>query len=275
MGRRRSLLTISDYQRALKNRYGLGTGTNYKPWLRVQDVPSRGTSTKIQGIKSGRVHHLLSEGESCCFYQAEFLDRVVDIREQFPLLPLPLMFSIAETIGVSYPRVPSTKTPVVMTTDLLLTCQTDGKIWYEAISVKPEEYLSDQRVAEKLDVERIWWELLGISFKVFIPSEEGKIQARNIEWITSPLRQGVVIPDKWIEMALPHLSVGPVLIFDLCELLSRVVDISPNEAQHLFRSLIAAKKIKVNMNQSIVDTGTITLIWVEPPGRQVEVCDGY
>ena len=43
MSRGRKLESLQDYQRALKNKYGIGEGSDYKPWLRVQDVKSHGT----------------------------------------------------------------------------------------------------------------------------------------------------------------------------------------------------------------------------------------
>jgi len=275
MARGRSLLTIPDFQRALKNQYGLGTGGSYKPWLRVQDVPSRGTSAKIQGVKTSRVHHLLSEGESCCFFQAEFLERVVDIREQFPLLPLSLCMSVAEQLGIRYPRIPATSTPVVMTTDLLLTCQNGNKIWYEAISVKQENSLHDKRVAEKLDVERIWWELMGVPFMVFVPSIISKIQSKNIEWATSPLRQGVKIADSAIRLALPHLSTGTALVSEICNHFSEILAISPGDALQVFRSLIAEKYIKVDLNNSIPDSGIVKILQINYPKPAAEVHDEH
>ncbi|SYZ82692.1 putative TnsA endonuclease [Vibrio paracholerae] len=50
MARGRKLDSLQDYQRALKNKYGLGSGRDYKPWLRIQDVKSNGTRSLIQGI---------------------------------------------------------------------------------------------------------------------------------------------------------------------------------------------------------------------------------
>lgn len=61
---------------------------------------------------------MLSEGENCCFFKAEFLERVVDIREQFPLFPLSLCMGLAELLGIRYPGIPSTSTTVVMTSDI-------------------------------------------------------------------------------------------------------------------------------------------------------------
>lgn len=52
MGRGRRLETFEDYSRALKGKYGLGEGKDYKPWLRVQDVKSRGIRSQIYGRKT-------------------------------------------------------------------------------------------------------------------------------------------------------------------------------------------------------------------------------
>ncbi|WP_337018684.1 TnsA endonuclease N-terminal domain-containing protein [Leclercia sp. AS011] len=260
MSRGRSLLTIQDYQRALKKHYGLGNGAGYKPWLRVQDVPSKGTSSKIQGLKSNRAHHLLSQTESACFYQAEFLDRVVDIREQFPLLPLSLSMKIAETIGIQHPRIPTTKTPSIMTTDLLLTCQQGGQLWYEAISVKPEKQLSEERVAEKLDLERVWWELLGVPFKVFVVSEQTKIQSGNIEWATAPLRQGYIPYKGEVDLALALIPVGTVMVSKICQDFMTNIGMSADNALSLFRYLIATKKIIIDLDAPVVDSGVAWII---------------
>ena len=82
MPRFREVKTFNDFQRALKNKYGLGEGENYKPWLRVQDVPSQGSSAKIQGIKIDREHHTLSEGESSFLYLADACFNVITLRKE-------------------------------------------------------------------------------------------------------------------------------------------------------------------------------------------------
>ncbi len=130
MAGRRKLEKLADFRRALNQKYGLGQGIHYTPWVRVQDVKSHGHSGKIEGIKSGRTHHILSEQESCFFYLAEFSNSVVDIREQFPLLPLSLSLKISKLLDVEHPKHPISKDPIVMTTDFLLTCSNGNRIWY-------------------------------------------------------------------------------------------------------------------------------------------------
>jgi hypothetical protein len=113
MDRGRKLESLKDFERALKNKYGIGQGSEYKPWIRIQDVKSPGTRSLIYGRKSQRSHHMLSSIESEHFYLAEFSNSVVDIREQFPLLPLNYTQKIANILGVEHPKHPITKEPII------------------------------------------------------------------------------------------------------------------------------------------------------------------
>src|SRR3546814_4978755 len=80
-----------------------------------------GRSWKIQGVKIDRIHHLLSDLERAYFLLCEFSEDVVDIREQYPLLPVESTQAIARAIGVRYPKYKTTSVPMVMTTDFLLS----------------------------------------------------------------------------------------------------------------------------------------------------------
>ena len=81
---------------------GQGHGAEYRPWLTVQDVPSRGRSQRPLGVVTGRAHHLLSDLERKTFLAIEFRDDVRDIREQFPL-DVEETCAIAEQAGIRRP----------------------------------------------------------------------------------------------------------------------------------------------------------------------------
>ena len=55
--------------------------------------------TRIKGWKSGRVHHLLSLLELRWFYVLDWNLEVIDVREQYPLLPLEETLAIAADRG--------------------------------------------------------------------------------------------------------------------------------------------------------------------------------
>lgn len=243
----RKLNNIEDYERSLRNGYGLGSGSDYKPWLRSQDVPSVGNRYKIESLKTGRIHHFLSGIEKELFYLLEFCDHVIDIREQFPLLPIDLAGRIATGLEVKYPAVPKSGASTVMTTDFLVTTHCDGRIGYEAISVKDESALENARTLEKLEIERVWWALLGIPFKFYLRNEYTKVQSENIAWARSALRDGHVFDGPVIERTLPLISEGKHLIRDLCASFEKEHDLAQTDAYTLFRLLVANKHISVDM----------------------------
>ena len=109
--RGRRFATQKDIERHIANGFGGGAGASYVPWLRVQDVPSRGRSHKIQGVKVERIHHFLSDLERAYFLVCEFSEDVLDIREQYPLLPQESVQAIASSIGLTYPKYPKTTLP--------------------------------------------------------------------------------------------------------------------------------------------------------------------
>ena len=75
---------------------GIGVGEGYSPWLKVRDVPSRGTSSILHGIKIRRSFHLLSKLETTYFYIVERNPTVIDVREQFPILDIGETRAMAE-----------------------------------------------------------------------------------------------------------------------------------------------------------------------------------
>ncbi|WP_189438513.1 transposase [Pseudovibrio japonicus] len=87
MARGRKLNEIKDFQRSLRNKYGLGEGASYKPWIRVQDIPSHGTCSKIWGMKTQREHHLLSNNESAFSISASTMSALLIFVSNFRFFP--------------------------------------------------------------------------------------------------------------------------------------------------------------------------------------------
>src|SRR5699024_3227724 len=85
----------------IKGGRGTGSGAGYQPWLKIQDVSSLGRSTRLKGIKTGRQHEFLSDLERNYFYLTEFFDVVLDIREQFPLLPQEETIVMQKSLGLN------------------------------------------------------------------------------------------------------------------------------------------------------------------------------
>lgn len=93
----------SKTEKWIKEGRGSGIGADYKPWLHIQDVSLKGRSTRLKGIKTNRQHEFLSDLEQNYFYLTEYSDFVVDIREQFSLLPFFWATSYTQDVTLTAP----------------------------------------------------------------------------------------------------------------------------------------------------------------------------
>lgn len=172
---------VLESEKRIKEGRGLGEGEAYKPWITIQDFPSSGRVSRIKGIKTKRQHEFLSDLERNYFYLLDFADNVIDIREQFPLLPLEETLLIAKELGIQHPENPQTKEPIVMTTDFLITLKNSmGEIKEVARTTKYKDKLLEQRVLEKFEIERVFFERRGIDWGIVTEEEVDKYIAQNI-----------------------------------------------------------------------------------------------
>lgn len=200
----------------IKKGYGAGKGSSYKPWIKIQDVPSKGRVTRVKGIKTHRQHELLSDMERNYFYILEYSELVEDIREQYPLLPIEETISIAEELGIEHPKNPVTGENIVMTTDFLITIPFEGRTKEIARTVKQKDDLLNKRVLEKFEIERIYWSRREIDWGIVTDEEINKTLAENISFI-----QGY----KDLKEVDGFMEMDSTEIQDLaCEFIKRIVD---------------------------------------------------
>jgi len=174
--------------RYLKEGRGTGEGAQYTPWVQIYDFPSEGLSSIVSGWKTnGRDHHLLSTMELHFFYLANWSRKVIDIREQFPLLsfgskrpPLEETLAIAAERKLRHPQDDETKHPIVLTTDFLLTLEIDGKHVYHARTIKKVQDLANKRVIEKFEIERRYWQAHKIDWGIVTERDMSPIIVNNI-----------------------------------------------------------------------------------------------
>jgi hypothetical protein len=132
---------------------GTGAGKEYVPWLRIQDLPSRGRSHRVTSILDGHVHHLLSDGEYAALMMFEADSRTRAVREQWPLLPRLDSTRAAAAIGVRHP-VTLDGTPYVLTIDFYVTsCDSTGLV-YRPYTFKHSFDDLTPRQREVIDIQR-------------------------------------------------------------------------------------------------------------------------
>lgn len=171
MAKRNRSTTEKRQEKWINEGRGIGIGKDYKPWLTVQDVPSTGRATRLRGNKIHRQHHLLSDMERDYFYIVEYADSVKDIREQYPLLPLEQTLEIADELGIKHPTDPKTQVPVVMSTDFLLTVETDENNVLLARTIKSKADLMNERQVEKFEIEKRYWAKKEVNWGIVTENE--------------------------------------------------------------------------------------------------------
>ena len=164
MGRYKYVFDEQRVQKFLAEGRGQGSGADYLPWLKIQDLPSRGRSHRPYGIKTGRVHHLLSDGEWKCFLKFEADPRVGDIREQFPMNRL-MTYMVAQELGCRHP-VTLDGTPYVMTIDFLVTYKVGSQLQLQPYTFKYDPDTLKPREQELIDIASGFWEKQGYRLEV-------------------------------------------------------------------------------------------------------------
>jgi hypothetical protein len=184
MSKRKRIFTAKTYIAWQKEGRGQGCGPDYKPWYRIQDVSSSGLCHRIKSVwTTGRESHLLSNLERDWFFVFDWSPLVVDIREQYPLLPLEETQAIATECGVRHPIEYRTKErhPVVLTSDFRLTLTVGDQKIDQIRTVKYASSLSSKRVLEKFEIERRYWERRGVDWGIVTERDLPQTLARNVE----------------------------------------------------------------------------------------------
>ncbi|MCJ7689979.1 MAG: TnsA endonuclease N-terminal domain-containing protein [Clostridiaceae bacterium] len=213
MAKRKRNLNIP---KMIKEGRGTGKGEKYKPWIKIQDVASLGRASRIKGIKTGRQHEFLSDMKRNYFYFLEYSDKVQDIREQFPLLPIEETMIIAKELGIEHPKNPESGEFIVMTTDFLVSVNYNDKLYEVARTIKSKDALMDKRILEKFEIEKQYWEKKGINWGIVTDEEIDKSIANNISIVHGYKEIGTI--DSFSDIAASELKD---LVF---EFIKRIID---------------------------------------------------
>jgi len=154
--------------------YGTGHGAEYKPFLRAREYGSLGTTSHLPNPYIGRVMELFSQGELEFAYILLWDPSVTDIREQYPL-PIEDALAVARLLKYRYPH--NKETP--MTSDFLVDYQDHHQ---EVFSVKysRESVLGHRRALEKLAIEKMYWECVGVKWSLIFRTELNHDYVTNI-----------------------------------------------------------------------------------------------
>lgn len=258
MAKRNLSWTEEKYQRFLKEGRGQGQGKEYKPWLTIQDFPSQGRVSRIFGLKTKRIHHFFSDNETRYFYLLEWNDRVIDIREHFPLLDIEESTEDKENLNLDKYVDKKNGTQYVFTTTFLITLQDiNGEYSYVARSIKASAELEKKQVIERLEIERRYWESKNIDWGLVTQKDIPVIRAKNIEWIYSAFEdegnRGISFEEKEHLSSLlkEKLQDSTIPIRRVTSTFDREFNLSSGTGLFLLKYLIGCKDIKIDMDSKI------------------------
>lgn len=245
------------FEKFIKEGRGQGHGKSYKPWITTQEVPSKGRRSRISGWKSERLHHVLSDREADYLYVLDWVDDVIDVREQFPLIDLDTAQVIASDMGVKYPTDDKSNFPYVLTTDFLVTININGQTKEIARTIKYANDLDRQGVIEKFEIERRYWVAKGVDWGIVTEKELPKTLVNNLQhyhpdYYLEPttdieLSQMYSIADLLMEKL--HSSKHSVL--KVTNSLDTDMQIEIGTCLRVFRYLVARKKVLLDLTQKI------------------------
>ncbi|MDA2394500.1 TnsA endonuclease N-terminal domain-containing protein [Bacillus cereus] len=181
---------------------GLGEGSEYQPWITVNDFPSKGIVSRELGLKTKRMHHFLSRLEYNYFLLLDYSKHVIDIREQYPLLDLELAMEIAKEKKIKYPTDSRSGTPYVMSTDFIITINENHCEKIIARTVKPSNELGKKRVQEKFEIESCYWEQKNIDWGIITEQDIPLPLVNNLKRIRNA---NIVISYPTLTIEMIHL----------------------------------------------------------------------
>jgi len=185
---RSSEWTEAKLKRFLAEGRGQGERENYRPWLTVMDIPSRGRASRVFSRKCNRVVHLLTDTQLRYFYLLEWDESILDIKEQFPLLDVETIVDQMDESLLKRLKDPKTEVPHVITTTFVITARDQqGREIQYARAIKDAAELDKKATLERLEIQRRYWKARQVDFAVVTQHEIPYQRSRNIEWVLSAL----------------------------------------------------------------------------------------
>lgn len=187
---------------------GQGEGKDYKPWLTVQDFPSKGRVTRVFGWKTKRIHHFFTDSEARYFYLLEWEDDVLDIREHYPLFNCEEVIQNKTGLNFDLFKDKDTGTPYILSTSFLITLKKpNGKIAYVARSLKADYELERKTALERLEIERRYWQSQNIDWGIVTQKRFQWLRQRTSNGFTHPC----ILPMKE-DLQMKRLTINVMLL---------------------------------------------------------------
>lgn len=243
--------------------------SGYVPWVTVRQSHSIGQGQIVINSKLDRALHFLSRGELQPYFHFEHNSNVVNIFEQFPL-PLDATLKIAKKLNILHPGsyIEAIKydgqTPAkTMSTDYLVKLKNGKYIAYSfkySDSLDPTETspISVARTNKKFEIERFYWNSLGIRFIIITEKTFHAVVTNNLRYLREHLEypELINVGKKQLKFVLGKMQCvfDEELLLTVREVLVEVASflkIDLFQCQCLFQYFVYSGALKVNLLQLI------------------------
>lgn len=250
MAKSKYSLSETQIAKRIKEGRGSGSGTDYSPWVRVDEVPSLGRSRQVYSHLTKRIHHLLSDLEFAVFLLLDNNPSVTDIREQFPLIRDDTR-DIARENNLPHPA--NNGVDTVMSSDFLVD-STDKSEPKFVLQAKYTDNFGDARTIEKLEIERRYWKKKEIPWYLVTEREIDPVAKANIDWlyvVKGELESGdKVLTASSLAMFKAVVADNTGLnIIELCKAIDRAYDLELGESLYDLRVLCASRVITFDVRK--------------------------
>jgi hypothetical protein len=192
---------------------------------------------------------------------------VVDVREQFPLLPLDATLSAARRLGLPHPCEPRTRQPLVMTTDFLVTHVSGNDL---ARTFKPIDNLS-KRAIEKFAIEHLYWYERNIDWKLVTDREIPATVAWNVDWLCDAGDEYIqdrpgLSPERIVRIERnlrPKVLSRNIPLTRLTNSFDMDSNYEPGTSLAAVKYILATRQWRLDMTQRIDPSGPLQLIGAE------------
>lgn len=174
------------------------------------------------------------------------------------------------------PRDPKTKDYIVMTSDFVITVRKGFGSKEQIRAVKYEEDGGKKRVEEKLEIERVYWEVVrGLDWDIVTEKDVDATLAANVEWVHGHREAERLIPlipedAARVEATLtPRVMQGGFRLRDLTNECDSVLGFDPGTSLGVVRHLIANRRWKVDMSKRIMSP--LPLVLTAEPALYADV----
>lgn len=232
---------------------GVRQGVQYKPWFKIRDVPSTGTSSSISGIINQRPHNLLSELETIYFYLIERQNSTVDIQEQWPILDIDRTLELCAENGVRHTFRGSNPEP--FTIDFLITSKNEqDQLVVRAASIKTPEDANNPLIRQRLIIEYLWCKERGIEWKLIDTTGFTKTVLENLRFMRSWYRHRYSPNQKIEALFIQYFNFyygKNIILSEINNHISKKMRITADQALDIFRYCTWFNLIEISLEHSL------------------------